>query len=40
MRNKNARLLSAGGMHDHIHLYASLFLNKSEIDYDERYLWD
>ncbi len=24
MRNKNARLLSAGGTHDHIHLYASL----------------
>lgn len=24
MRNKNARLLSAGGMFDHIHLYASL----------------
>lgn len=24
MRNKNARLLSAGGMYDHIHLYASL----------------
>lgn len=23
-RNKNARLLAAGGMHDHIHLYASL----------------
>ncbi|HVS81659.1 MAG TPA: IS200/IS605 family transposase [Pyrinomonadaceae bacterium] len=24
MRNKNARLIGAGGMHDHIHLYASL----------------
>jgi REP element-mobilizing transposase RayT len=24
MRNKNARLLSAGGMFDHIHLYASM----------------
>ena len=24
MRNKNAKLLAAGGMHDHIHLYASL----------------
>lgn len=24
MRNKNARLLAAGGMHDHLHLYASL----------------
>jgi REP element-mobilizing transposase RayT len=24
MRNKNARLISAGGMYDHIHLYASL----------------
>ena len=23
-RNKNARLISAGGMYDHIHLYASL----------------
>jgi putative transposase len=23
-RNKNAKLLAAGGMHDHIHLYASL----------------
>jgi REP element-mobilizing transposase RayT len=24
MKNKNARLISAGGMYDHIHLYASL----------------
>jgi putative transposase len=24
MRNKNARLLSAGGMFDHVHLYASM----------------
>ena len=24
VRNKNAKLISAGGMHDHIHLYASL----------------
>lgn len=24
MRNKKARLLSAGGMYDHIHVYASL----------------
>lgn len=24
MKNKNAKLLSAGGMYDHIHLYASL----------------
>lgn len=23
-RNKNAKLIAAGGMHDHIHLYASL----------------
>src|SRR5947207_338916 len=24
MKNKNARLICAGGMHDHIHLYTSL----------------
>jgi REP element-mobilizing transposase RayT len=41
MRNKNAKLLSAGGMFDHIHLYASMpstiqhcgFCKRSEIQF-------
>jgi len=36
MKNKNAKLIAAGGMFDHIHLY----LEKHGIAYDKRYIWD